>query len=217
MARGRRSGLGWPAILVAIVGGWFANTLTQAPERPPPPRVSAPAAPTEPLARSVMVTPKAQPETAAPPPTTVPVTAERLFARQRVNVRRFPSTSSPIVVRLDAGDGVVAGIDQAGWREVATDAGLKGWIRADLLTRSMPVIVAPIPEPAAVVQPAPRAPVANIRPSKPKKARATGNTPVRDPYIGTCDCPYDFKRNGAICGGSSAFSRPGGRSPRCYE
>ena len=31
-----------------------------------------------------------------------------------------------------------------------------------------------------------------------------------------CACPYDLTRSGGRCGGWSAYSRPGGASPRCY-
>jgi hypothetical protein len=31
-----------------------------------------------------------------------------------------------------------------------------------------------------------------------------------------CACPEDFMRNGRICGGNSAWSRPGGFKPLCY-
>ena len=31
-----------------------------------------------------------------------------------------------------------------------------------------------------------------------------------------CACPYDLARNGAECGGRSAYSRPGGAAPLCY-
>jgi len=40
--------------------------------------------------------------------------------------------------------------------------------------------------------------------------------PLRGAVSGSCDCPYDFKSNGAQCGGSSAWSRPGGKAPACY-
>ena len=39
----------------------------------------------------------------------------------------------------------------------------------------------------------------------------------RADYPGRCPCPYDTMRNGASCGGRSAYSRPGGSSPLCYE
>ena len=35
-------------------------------------------------------------------------------------------------------------------------------------------------------------------------------------YSGACPCPYNTMRNGASCGGRSAYSRPGGESPICY-
>src|SRR3990172_5016649 len=35
-------------------------------------------------------------------------------------------------------------------------------------------------------------------------------------YSGSCPCPYNVDRAGRRCGGRSAYSRPGGRSPWCY-
>lgn len=36
-------------------------------------------------------------------------------------------------------------------------------------------------------------------------------------YPGNCPCPYNTMRNGRRCGGRSAYSRPGGWSPLCYD
>ncbi len=36
-------------------------------------------------------------------------------------------------------------------------------------------------------------------------------------YRGNCPCPYNTDRAGRRCGGRSAYSRPGGASPICYE
>ena len=36
-------------------------------------------------------------------------------------------------------------------------------------------------------------------------------------YRGSCPCPYSGARNGSRCGKRSAYSRPGGASPLCYE
>ena len=36
-------------------------------------------------------------------------------------------------------------------------------------------------------------------------------------YSGNCPCPYNFDRAGRSCGRRSAYSRPGGKSPLCYE
>ena len=35
-------------------------------------------------------------------------------------------------------------------------------------------------------------------------------------YPGNCPCPYNTDRAGRSCGRRSAYSRPGGYSPRCY-
>ncbi len=32
-----------------------------------------------------------------------------------------------------------------------------------------------------------------------------------------CACPYNPARNGSRCGGRSAYSRPGGASPLCFD
>jgi hypothetical protein len=36
-------------------------------------------------------------------------------------------------------------------------------------------------------------------------------------YPGPCPCPYNVARNGSHCGKRSAYSKPGGYSPICYE
>ena len=36
-------------------------------------------------------------------------------------------------------------------------------------------------------------------------------------YRGNCPCPYNVDRAGRSCGRGSAYSRPGGASPPCYE
>ena len=35
-------------------------------------------------------------------------------------------------------------------------------------------------------------------------------------YPGNCPCPYNTDRAGRSCGARSAYSRPGGYSPKCY-
>lgn len=36
-------------------------------------------------------------------------------------------------------------------------------------------------------------------------------------YSGSCPCPYNTDRAGRSCGRRSAYSKPGGASPLCYE
>ena len=35
-------------------------------------------------------------------------------------------------------------------------------------------------------------------------------------YRGSCPCPYNTDRAGHRCGARSAYSRPGGYSPKCF-
>ena len=36
-------------------------------------------------------------------------------------------------------------------------------------------------------------------------------------YTGNCPCPYNLASNGSSCGRRSAYSRPSGAAPLCYE
>jgi len=36
-------------------------------------------------------------------------------------------------------------------------------------------------------------------------------------YRGNCPCPYNTAANGSSCGRRSAYSKPGGAEPLCYE
>lgn len=36
-------------------------------------------------------------------------------------------------------------------------------------------------------------------------------------YSGSCPCPYNVMGNGRRCGGNTAYSKPGGAEPLCYE
>ena len=36
-------------------------------------------------------------------------------------------------------------------------------------------------------------------------------------YQGNCPCPYNTDRRGYTCGRRSAYNRPGGYSPKCYQ
>jgi len=36
-------------------------------------------------------------------------------------------------------------------------------------------------------------------------------------YPGNCACPYQYASNGSSCGKRSAYNRPGGYAPLCFE
>ena len=47
--------------------------------------------------------------------------------------------------------------------------------------------------------------------------RVTEPTRIREPYKGQgCACPYDLAKDNSICGGRSAYARPGGKGDPCY-
>jgi hypothetical protein len=108
------------------------------------------------------------------------------------------------------------------------------------ITGTQSRLAQPVPTPALTPVPAPRSPngpppstKADL-PAKPagpdtKRKVETALTAVaiaaiiiqasRDQYHAggrPCACPDDSMRNGRACGGSSAYSRPGGAAPLCY-
>lgn len=129
----------------------------------------------------------------APEPAPVPY-----YTKANVRLRAGPSTSTAIVWTVPAGTEVLSITREAEWHKVSV-RGYRGYIRGDFLTDNRPVFEKSRPAPLARRTP----------------TRRSGEA-VRDPYVGTCDCPYDLMRNGRSCGGRSAYSRPGGRSPVCY-
>ena len=135
-----------------------------------------------------------------------PFIGKWLYATSRVNMRAEPSTSAKVIMAISPGATVEVLNYRNGWFSVSFTNRV-GWVSEKYLSEQLP------PTKTRPIQ-APRitAPAASAR-SVP--ARRSGQ-PVRSPYVGTCDCPYDLMRNGRLCGGRSAYSRPGGRNPICY-
>lgn len=209
MAKGG-SRLGW-LVAAAIAFGWW-NSGTEESRAPVTPQRAieklAPSVPRpSPAPSSIRVTPqqKVPDAIARPSPPSLPQAAEQvLYTTARVRLRAEPTTSAPIIVVLEAGQPVRSVGTQSPWHRVNA-AGRSGWVHGDYLRRTRPV------PPKQQV----RAPIAPLMRTAP--ARSGGGAPIRDAYVGRCDCPYDLMRNGRRCGGNSAYSRPGGRSPVCYR
>lgn len=167
------------------------STLTPS---PPPPPVYSP-----PIQRLTLVEPRSE--------------AGSLFTTARVNVRTNPASDAPIIARLERGTEVRALSINGEWQRVAYGPG-EGWIHRNYLTDMRSELSSQPVEPQKPKPAPPSLPVPQI-------ARATPQArmfePARAPLVGTCDCPYDLMRNGRACGGRSAYSRPGGRSPVCYQ
>ncbi|MBZ9936640.1 SH3 domain-containing protein [Mesorhizobium sp. BR1-1-16] len=187
---------------------WFAGReSSQPPPVEPSSKTAAPA-----IAKAPINPPVASPEYGPSQPNrqTPAVPTERLYATTTARLRAGPGTSFPIVGRVTPNHVVDATEANGDWRRV-TVGGLSGWVHAGLLSATVagspPTALA---QPQGFVAPAPprQQPIAPVR---------RGGEPIRGPYVGRCDCPYDLMRNGRMCGGRSAYSRPGGRNPVCYE
>lgn len=122
----------------------------------------------------------------------------KYISKNSVNVRALPTVKSQKLGNLKRNTQMNYYQFKAGWYQIKIpNSQIMGWIRADLLADAKPKIK-PKSEPPLPL----------------KTAKKSG--PRRSPYYGTCDCPYDRAKNGSRCGGRSAYSRPGGRSPVCY-
>lgn len=139
------------------------------------------------------------------PPRQVPT--RTLYATANVNLREKPSTAARVLLVIPKRAAVAVATKNGDWWS-ATFSGERGWIHGAYLSETLPRLVEQSTRPQSPSHSAPRAFIENPQ-------RGAGQ-PIRQPYVGICDCPYDFARDGRRCGGRSAYSRPGGRSPQCY-
>lgn len=234
------SGL-WLILLLALPLAWCKGsdreTTQTAPSSPPAavasvrpnsPPVSEPQAPAP--ARSPTIPPASAPTLApAPAPAAAPslvqppsqpaalsvspdpppaIPTETLYTTSRINVREQPSGSGRVLGSLDAGSAVDASDERGEWRRV-TFRGREAWVSSRHLSDRLPTVSPPAQTSQTVTR--------LVQESEPDDDAGGGFEPIRAPYVGRCDCPYDEMRNGRSCGGRSAYSRPGGRKPRCYR
>ncbi|MEP9349172.1 SH3 domain-containing protein [Xanthobacter sp. KR7-225] len=179
----------------------------------------APPAPSEPPARVALVSP-AIPSVQAPAQAAPPVLRPPSAAPVRLRVtgtgvalRGEPSRDGAILDRLSR-PLVVEALESAGeWVKVQHPlTAVEGWVFAKLLEAEGD---APRPEqkprPVPQVQPpsVPALSAAMIAQRLVAESRAA--------YPGSCACPYDVDRGGRRCGARSAYSKPGGYAPICYE
>lgn len=161
-----------------------------------PVETSAPPAAPEPPTRLAAL------RSSTAPLATIPAYQERTaYASTRLRVRDVPSTEGAVLATLDPAATVTVIGEDGAWRQIRSGR-TSGWAHGDYL------------------QDRPPAPSARARstavPLISSTAPSRAGQPMRQPYVGTCDCPYDVMRNGRRCGGNSAYSRPGGRSPQCF-
>lgn len=203
----RKSSAGTTALwLLAILFGlgWCASRLPPASDPPPiSTALPSPAPSVEDQSPTVSAPdpPALVSSPVRPPPPAAPA-IKTLYTTTNVRLRDGPSTEALILWTAPPGTEVQSSEMDGAWHLVSAGA-RKGWMHGDYLSERRPV-----QRPAPAAQPAP---------ALSRQAPVRGTQPVRSPYVGTCDCPYDRMRNGRICGGNSAYSRPGGRSPVCFR
>lgn len=163
---------------------------------------------TEPVAS----TPKASaplPEIAVEAQTVSPKTA--YVKADTLNVRASPSTGAAVLGKLSRGTAVVPRLRSGEWYGVVLTDGSTGLMHGDCLAAELPS--APVELMADVLSepPSPARPAFD----RDQVVDAIIKASLRS-YSGACPCPYNIMRSGRRCGGSSAHSEPGGRSPICY-
>ena len=201
MARrgGIRVGWVWLVILVVTALLQFVNR-TPPPDSAPSPGSTSSKAPVA----SVSVAPSSSVPSAPLPKAAA---ATHSVTATTLRVRGLPSTAAEVLTELPKGAKVTVLASSDGWGLVGLADGRQGWVSIDYLAALGATAAAPAAQqPVQLFSP----------PAKVKSKPPVRGTPLRGAYVGTCDCPYDRKRNGASCGGTSAYSRPGGRSPACY-
>lgn len=99
-----------------------------------------------------------------------------------------------------------AGESQGNWRKVVAANGQHGWMHKDYLSNQTAEPVVARAAPANFARPVD---------DRALKQRIIKSSLAR--YSGNCPCPYNRDSAGRRCGARSAYSRPGGASPICYE
>lgn len=156
----------------------------------------------------------------APPATSTPVPSNsqpvalglRYVTASSLNLRQLPDTTGAKVASLPNGTALQVFETRGAWLKVSAGGGIEGWVHGDYTSTTQPRAV-PVAAPAAQPAPAPAA-----TPGRPRSeivqliiARSINS------YSGSCPCPYNVDRGGRRCGGRSAYSKPGGASPICFE
>lgn len=209
----QKRGSVWPAIFV-VIGVFVAIGLFNSgsgSSRSTDTNVSQPAAPTPvagtPTKPTVAKPPTATTPTTQPPPASAPPEL-RYVTASSLNVRTAPNTTGDVIGKLQNGHQVSVLRRENGWLLIQTAPGTEGWISGQYTSAT--------PESTSATQPAQAlfsAPESQV--DRDAIIQKIIERSIRN-YSGNCPCPYNTMRNGRRCGGNSAYSKPGGRSPICF-
>ncbi|UJW85107.1 SH3 domain-containing protein [Devosia sp. SL43] len=151
-------------------------------------------------------TPNAPPSEAPAQPSVI-----RYVTASSLNLRQTPDTTGAKITTLPSGTALQVFESRGQWLRVSAGGGEQGWVHGDFTSTAPPVTPHVAPKPAQVAP-------SQIEDSRPRSeiVRLIIEGSVNS-YSGSCPCPYNVDRAGRRCGGRSAYSRPGGASPICYE
>jgi|GEM_PF-1366209 len=156
------------------------------------------------------------PDVPVVPDVSEPLPEERtLFVTgSSVNLRLDATATSRKIGKLTRGTQVYVLDERKGWFRIAVsaDKAITGWMSADFLAEVQPVSLIPAPEP-----PPRERSIAAPTSAEIAVARKMIIKQSLESYAGSCPCPYNYDRAGRRCGKRSAYSKPGGYSPICYD
>lgn len=195
----------WPWILSLIVVGWYFGSDISDTTEPSPPKKQRTVS--EPEQRTTIPEIKREDVTETARQALGTKVAQRTMYvdADRLNVRNGPDTSFKRIWTLKRDEAVAVVRKQGEWRFVRGGR-FEGWVHGGYLT--------PKPTPKKIVRQAPAPPKLVLSDAKIKRILIERSIAL---YSGACPCPYNRMRNGRRCGGNSAWSRPGGEEPLCYE
>lgn len=129
-----------------------------------------------------------------------------------LNVRSGPSSKQTRLFQIKYGEPVsVLSQNPNGWIQISV-AGRKGWVFGKYLSSTS------VETPQRVSRnETPKRTIAAPSSNEIRQAKSAIIDQSIASYPGSCPCPYNRDRGGRRCGKRSAWSRPGGYSPMCYE
>lgn len=142
-------------------------------------------------------------------PPTQPFNLTAYVSTEVLNVRAGPSTEHSVLGQLGLGDEVFVLSRTNDWAQVRLAGQSFGWVSTQFLSANRPQQVQTLVAPTAPQQ-------ALLGPSRSEIVRQIMQDSLRS-YSGSCPCPYNSDLAGRRCGARSAYSRPGGARPLCYE
>lgn len=142
--------------------------------------------------------------------TVTSATSSMVVTGSAVNIRSGPGVNFQIVDKRYKGDRVAVVSQQGNWSKIEHSSG-SAWISSNYI-RGANTVAATSPKAAP--------PKRSVAVPSSREIAAAKKEIIRisiQQYPGSCPCPYNRDRGGRRCGKRSAWSKPGGYSPMCYE